>query len=337
MAIALSALNTGVIITLLFLSSAISIVLGGIAWSRIVSLFLPFPASWGAISTLYPILPFLFAFVSDILASRYQQSVDTRKYQIALSSSSSAETVTDGNNDNNDTTVMVANRNIINRPSSRPSLPRPSLPTSLYPFIASTLDHLLTILPTVIATLAATYVAPSDNRCHLEQTWQSFYHNKDVRAIRTIQDQLQCCGLRSTRDRAWPFKDSTHGDNSCESTTGYRQSCLQPWSEQERRVAVLVLVAAVFGWGIKMGISSLNLRFIFRGNRGNAWTNFNHENITRDESTGPRYRDDENADSGHGGASDDDPTISRSLLINPGSRDFPSLEDTDLTGTGRGR
>lgn len=73
-----------------------------------------------------------------------------------------------------------------------------------------------------------------------------------MNSIRTIQDQLQCCGLRSTRDRAWPFKDANHGDNACEGTTGYTQSCLQPWSEQERRVAVLVLVAAVLGWGIKV-------------------------------------------------------------------------------------
>jgi hypothetical protein len=208
-----------------------------------VSLYLPFPISWGAISTLYPILPFLSAFITSTIASRYQRSIDSHKTGIVSSSSSSGETAIDGNN--NDTTDIVASNG--SRPSSRGSL----FPV-LYPFITSTVDHLLTLLPTVIATLAATYVAPSDNSCHLEQTWQGFYHNKDVAAIRTIQDQLQCCGLRSTRDRAWPFKDATHGDTSCESTTGYKQSCLQPWSEQERRVAVLVLVAAVLGWGIKV-------------------------------------------------------------------------------------
>lgn len=116
----------------------------------------------------------------------------------------------------------------------------------------SIIDQLLTLLPVVLATLAATYVAPSDNNCHLEQTWLSYYRNKDVNSIRTIQDQLQCCGFRSTRDRAWPFKDSTHGDDACERSIGYTQSCLQPWSEQERRVGILVLIAAVMGWGIKV-------------------------------------------------------------------------------------
>lgn len=110
----------------------------------------------------------------------------------------------------------------------------------------------MTILPTVLATISATYIFPSDNNCHLEQAWQTYYHNKDVNAIRSIQDRLQCCGLRSTRDRAWPFKDRTHDDTACEQSIGYRQSCLAPWSDNERKVAVLVFVAAVLGWGIKV-------------------------------------------------------------------------------------
>jgi hypothetical protein len=110
----------------------------------------------------------------------------------------------------------------------------------------------MTILPTVLATISATYILPNDNNCHLEQAWQTYYHNKDVNAIRSIQDRLQCCGLRSTRDRAWPFKDATHDDRACERSMGYKQSCLDPWSVNERKIAVLVFVAAVLGWGIKV-------------------------------------------------------------------------------------
>lgn len=215
-----------------------------IAWSRINSLFLPFPTSLGAISTLYPLLPFLSALLANILASRYQRDHNgTPKNRITAST-------TADENGSHTTSVTAVNGSL---PSSRSS------PTSFLslvnPVINFVIDQSLTLLPVIIATLTATYISPSDNNCHLEQTWQSYYHNKNVHSIRTIQDQLQCCGLRSTRDRAWPFKDANHGDNACESTTGYTQSCLQPWSEQERRVAVLVFVAAVLGWGVKVVFS----------------------------------------------------------------------------------
>lgn len=113
-------------------------------------------------------------------------------------------------------------------------------------------EQILTVLPVVVATLAATYFSPGDNGCRLEQTWQNYFHNKDVNRIRTIQDQLQCCGLRSTRDRAWPFRDANHGNDACEKLTGYTQSCLQPWGDQNKKVAVLVFVAAILGWGIQV-------------------------------------------------------------------------------------
>lgn len=212
-----------------------------IAWSRINSLFLPFPASLGAISTLYPLLPFVSALIASILASRYQRDHDdTPKKRITASTANDE-------NGNHTTSVTAVNGT---PPSSRRS--QPSFLSLINPFISFAVNQSITLLPVIIATLTATYISPSDNNCHLEQTWQSYYHNKDVHSIRTIQDQLQCCGLRSTRDRAWPFKDRNHGDDACERTTGYTQSCLQPWSEQERRVAVLVFAAAVLGWGIKV-------------------------------------------------------------------------------------
>ncbi|EED17967.1 hypothetical protein TSTA_117470 [Talaromyces stipitatus ATCC 10500] len=244
-----SAINTGVVVTLFLLSTVISITLGGIAWSRINSLFLPFPTSLGAISTLYPLLPFLSALMANILASRYQRNQNNSPKNQITSSTTSDE-------NGSHTTSVTAVSGIIPMSGSSRSSFFISLINPIIHFIA---DQSLTLLPVVIATLTATYVSPSDNNCHLEQAWQEYYHNKDVNSIRTIQDQLQCCGLRSTRDRAWPFKDANHGDNACERTTGYTQSCLQPWSEQERRVAVLVLVAAVLGWGIKLGVTNFGV------------------------------------------------------------------------------
>lgn len=212
-----------------------------IAWSRINSLFLPFPTSLGAISTLYPLLPFFSALIATIFASRYQRDRDDTPKNLITASTASDE------NGNHTISVIAVNGPL---PSSQRS--QSSFLSLINPIINFAIDQSLTLLPVIVATLTATYISPSDDNCHLEQTWQSYYHRKEVHSIRTIQDQLRCCGLRSTRDRAWPFKDANHGDDACERTTGYTQSCLQLWSEQERRVAVLVFAAAVLGWGIKV-------------------------------------------------------------------------------------
>ncbi|RAO71622.1 uncharacterized protein BHQ10_007634 [Talaromyces amestolkiae] len=226
-------------------------------------------------------------------------------------------------------------------PSSQRS--QSSFLSLINPIINFAIDQSLTLLPVIVATLTATYISPSDDNCHLEQTWQSYYHRKEVHSIRTIQDQLRCCGLRSTRDRAWPFKDANHGDDACERTTGYTQSCLQLWSEQERRVAVLVFAAAVLGWGIKIGVTNLaSGRFYEFGNsrsRRNAWFNeANARNGNYSESSGPRllpFTDSENgnAETEEGAVLPvDDTPAAESPLLNPDARDLSSLEGRDLTG-----
>lgn len=123
------------------------------------------------------------------------------------------------------------------------------------------INALLVILPTIIITLSTTYLVPSDTQiCSLERTWQAYFHNKNAPAIRTIQDTLQCCGLRSTRDRAWPFKDGKrYGDDACEVNLGYRRSCLAVWGQEERGVAGLVVGSVVVVFVMKVCF----LRFLF--------------------------------------------------------------------------
>ncbi|OKO91123.1 hypothetical protein PENSUB_13112 [Penicillium subrubescens] len=66
-----------------------------------------------------------------------------------------------------------------------------------------------------MATLALAYLFPDRIlSCNLDQQWQGFFQSKNSHAIRSIQDELQCCGLKSLHDRAWPFKDQSHGDNA---------------------------------------------------------------------------------------------------------------------------
>ncbi|KAE8147404.1 hypothetical protein BDV25DRAFT_160432 [Aspergillus avenaceus] len=112
--------------------------------------------------------------------------------------------------------------------------------------LASALRYLLTILPTSLATLAFTYLFSSGLfTCHLNERWQAYFHAKDSRSIRAIQDSLHCCGFRSVRDRAWPFKDATHGDDTCQRQIGYERACLQPLMGRERGVAGMVAVGAL--------------------------------------------------------------------------------------------
>lgn len=132
-------------------------------------------------------------------------------------------------------------------------------PNTLRGRIISIVDQLHSMLLTAIATIALTYLFPENVlSCHLDLQWQSFFQQKDTQSIRSIQDGLQCCGLRSTHDRAWPFKDRNHGDNACELQLGYSQSCFIPWSEHQRTTSWLVVAAALLSWAVK--VSSLDLK-----------------------------------------------------------------------------
>ncbi|BCS20507.1 uncharacterized protein APUU_20939S [Aspergillus puulaauensis] len=123
------------------------------------------------------------------------------------------------------------------------------------------LNHIHTILLTAIATIALSYIFPGNIlSCHLEQQWQTYFHNKDAHAIRAIQDQYQCCGLRSIHDRAWPFKGNDNGDNACELQFGYRQSCMVPWRGVQEGTSWMVF-AAVLGISlVKIGFAQLSSR-----------------------------------------------------------------------------
>ncbi|KAJ5714428.1 uncharacterized protein N7483_011609 [Penicillium malachiteum] len=127
--------------------------------------------------------------------------------------------------------------------------------------VLSALNQLHTILSTILATLALAYLYPEQlSTCNIEQQWQSMFKAKNADAIRTIQDSFQCCGLRSTRDRAWPFKDRTHGDNSCELQLGYTRSCLTPWRGQQQTASWMIFAAALLIVALKIGIASWSSR-----------------------------------------------------------------------------
>lgn len=105
------------------------------------------------------------------------------------------------------------------------------------------------ILEVVVATIVLSHIIPdSILGCRIEKQWQTYFQTKNSDAIRTIQDKLHCCGLRSLYDRAWPFKDRDHGDNTCEVQIGYKRSCFSPWKEQQQLTSSMVVVAALLSW-----------------------------------------------------------------------------------------
>jgi hypothetical protein len=114
-------------------------------------------------------------------------------------------------------------------------------------------DQIFTILPAVIGTLALSYMLPSEAlSCRLEEQWRSYFQSKNTRAVRAIQDSLQCCGFRSTHDMAWPFADANHGVNACELQLGYDRSCLLPWREQEQSAVWMIFIAAALSYILKV-------------------------------------------------------------------------------------
>lgn len=152
------------------------------------------------------------------------------------------------------TTITIVISKVFNRRAE-------NAPNVLRSRIVSIIDQLHSVLLTVIATVALTYLFPDKIlSCHLEQQWQSYFQAKDTQAIRAIQDGFQCCGLRSIHDRAWPFKDRNHGDNACEVQLGYHQSCLVPWSGQQQVTSWIVFAAAVLSWAVK--VSSAGFMFV---------------------------------------------------------------------------
>lgn len=105
------------------------------------------------------------------------------------------------------------------------------------------------ILEVVVATIVLSHIIPDSTLgCRIEKQWQTYFQTKNSDAIRTIQDKLHCCGLRSLHDRAWPFKDRDHGDNTCEVQIGYKRSCFSPWKEQQQLTSSMVVVAALLSW-----------------------------------------------------------------------------------------
>lgn len=119
-----------------------------------------------------------------------------------------------------------------------------------------TLVFSLSVLETALATLAGTHLIPvSGLQCGLDRRWQGMFQAKDENAIRRIQDALNCCGLHSLKDRAWPFPSNQNDASICQSLTGRSQSCFGAWRKGEQEVAgmLLLVIIMAFVWKASPG------------------------------------------------------------------------------------
>lgn len=114
-------------------------------------------------------------------------------------------------------------------------------------------NTLIFIYSSVVITLLGTHAAPPASLdCALRERWTTMFSHKNVEGIRTIQEAFKCCGLKNSRDMAWPFPDKTHDAFSCEKTFAHTNGCLGAWKGEEQRMAGLLMgmVGLVFIWQV---------------------------------------------------------------------------------------
>lgn len=113
------------------------------------------------------------------------------------------------------------------------------------------LAYLLSLLPLILIVLAFVYGLPSSLfTCSLQSRWHHLFQLKNAQAIRAIQDTLQCCGLNSVRDQAWPFPSNTIDAGACQRTQGWNVRCLERWSRQASTTAGIVGLANLSNWAL---------------------------------------------------------------------------------------
>lgn len=137
--------------------------------------------------------------------------------------------------------------------------PEPSRLGQLAPFILQTLQGLVA---TILVTLLFEAVIPSEGlNCVLENTWKNKFRAHDARAVRQIQDLLDCCGFNSVKDRGYPWPKDGHA-STCADTYGRDQACRGPWTKamQTNAGIDLAVVLAVMLMQVRLTYNASPLR-----------------------------------------------------------------------------
>lgn len=121
---------------------------------------------------------------------------------------------------------------------------------------------LIGIADAVLMTLASAQLQLDHLSCSLDHQWQILFSHKDSGHIRRIQDGLNCCGFKTTHDRAWPFPDNQTA-TACERTLHRRSSCLPGWKREEKTVLAFMIAIG--------GLSLLSKIIFFALRRSQSW------------------------------------------------------------------
>ncbi|KIV86173.1 hypothetical protein PV11_01803 [Exophiala sideris] len=117
--------------------------------------------------------------------------------------------------------------------------------------------YFTSLMAVILFVLATMYGTPSDmSRCGTEAQWRRMFQRKDDAGIRAIQSGLQCCGLNSLHDRAWPFPSRKVDARACERTLGYTSRCADRWQRQEAVAAGLIALASLLNWTLLQVLSN---------------------------------------------------------------------------------
>lgn len=138
---------------------------------------------------------------------------------------------------------VVAAANVLALPylTHRSTNSAASLLNPTHPAIIQVLQGILT---TVFVTLYATHIVPGEPRaCELSTLWQRLFRGKSDKAIRAIQDALECCGFRSVKDMAWPFPPADV--TTCVTRFNRSLACQGPWTNALQRNAGVELGVVV--------------------------------------------------------------------------------------------
>lgn len=123
------------------------------------------------------------------------------------------------------------------RPSTDP-LPRSAL-------TQNQIAILLVIIDTFVVTQAINNIPINTISCPLERIWHGYYNNKDVKSIKTIQDALNCCGLKTLKEQAWPFSGEKTPANTCATMFNRHTPCFDPWSKKHQLSAGMFTAVAI--------------------------------------------------------------------------------------------
>ena len=115
------------------------------------------------------------------------------------------------------------------------------------------LGWLSAILDTILITISSVGFSEQGLSCSLDTTWRSWFQHKNDKMIREVQNRLDCCGLRSSVDKAWPFPDKAHRIDACRATYGHDTGCYLGWSREARQALSIFVAIGVVSLIVKVG------------------------------------------------------------------------------------